>query len=129
MDEKEVEDIVNYIKEHNKEGAAYSDDVMQQIEVAAAQYGDKKGGGAAAAAEGDGESDPLMQQALAVAFESGKISTSLLQRRLKVGYGRAAKIIDQLEELGYVSAPEGQKPRELLITEQDYMERVMRDTE
>ena len=128
VDEKEVEDIVDYIKEHNKEGAAYSDDVMQQIEVAAAQCGDKKGGGAAAA-DGDDEGDPLVQQALAVAFESGKISTSLLQRRLSVGYGRAAKIIDRLEELGYVSAPEGQKPRELLITEQDYMERVMRNAE
>ena len=74
---------------------------------------------------GDG-GDPLIDQALEVAFESGKISTSLLQRRLSVGYGRAAKIIDKMEELGYVSAPEGQKPRQLLITKQDYMEMKLR---
>ena len=80
-----------------------------------------EGGGA------DGDGDPLLRQALDVAFESGKVSTSLLQRRLSIGYGRAAKIIDRLEELGYVSAPEGQKPRQLLITKQEYMEMVLRD--
>ena len=82
-----------------------------------------------ASAGGDGEADPLMDQALEVAFESGKISTSLLQRRLSVGYGRAAKIIDKMEQLGYVSAPDGQKPRELLITKQEYMERCAKGEE
>jgi energy-coupling factor transport system ATP-binding protein len=60
------------------------------------------------------------------AFESGKISTSLLQRRLSVGYGRAAKLIDKMEEMGYVSAPDGQKPRKLLISKQDYMELLVK---
>ena len=85
----------------------------------------KKGsGGAPSGADGAeaSEGDPLMAQAMEVAFESGKISTSLLQRRLSVGYGRAAKIIDHMEKMGYVSAPEGQKPREVLITKDQFME-------
>lgn len=128
VSEKEVEAIVTYIKTNNSpEGAEYSDDVMKEIEAQAAMCGVKKGGsGAAASGGGDGEADPLMDRAMEVAFESGKISTSLLQRRLSVGYGRAAKIIDKMEQMGYVSAPEGQKPRELLITKQDYMELSVR---
>ena len=128
VSEKEVEAIVTYIKTNNSpEGAEYSDDVMKEIEAQAAMCGVKKGGsGAAASGGGDGEADPLMDRAMEVAFESGKISTSLLQRRLSVGYGRAAKIIDKMEQMGYVSAPEGQKPRELLITKQYYMELSVR---
>ncbi len=129
VSEKEVEAIVSYIKANNApEGTEYSDDIMKEIEAQAAMCGSKKGSGAAGAASagGDGESDPLMDRAMEVAFESGKISTSLLQRRLSVGYGRAAKIIDKMEQLGYVSAPEGQKPREILITKQDYMELSVR---
>ena len=52
--------------------------------------------------------------------ESQKAATSLLQRRLSVGYGRAAKLIDHMEALGYVSAPDGNKPRRVLITPQQY---------
>ena len=53
---------------------------------------------------------------------SNKVNKYIIQRRLSVGYGRAAKLIDKMEEMGYVSAPDGQKPRELLITKQEYME-------
>jgi len=124
VSESEVESVVTFIKANNLEGAAeYSDEVMKQIEAEAALCGVKKGSGGISAPDGAaGDGDPLIDQALEVAFESGKISTSLLQRRLSVGYGRAAKIIDKMEELGYVSAPDGQKPRQLLITKQDYME-------
>ena len=52
-------------------------------------------------------------------MESGKISTSLMQRRLEVGYGRAAKIIDRMEELGFVGPADGNKPRKILITKED----------
>ena len=65
---------------------------------------------------------PMLDAAIELAIESKKISTSLIQRRLSLGYGRAAKLIDRMESLGYVSAPEGQKPREVLITKQEYME-------
>ena len=124
VSDSEVDAVVSYIKANNcSNGAEYSDEVMKQIEAEAALCGVKKGASSGAAVEAGGDSgDPLIDQALEVAFESGKISTSLLQRRLSVGYGRAAKIIDKMEEMGYVSAPDGQKPRQLLITKQDYME-------
>ncbi|MBQ2730364.1 MAG: DNA translocase FtsK [Clostridia bacterium] len=126
VSDSEVDAVVSFIKANNcQNGAEYSDEVMKQIEAEAALCGVKKsGGGAGVAVDAGGADggDPLIDQALEVAFESGKISTSLLQRRLSVGYGRAAKIIDKMEEMGYVSAPDGQKPRQLLITKQDYME-------
>lgn len=128
VSDSEVDSVVSFIKANNcQNGANYSDEVMKQIEAEAALCGAKKGSGSGAVAGGDGgDGDPLVAQALEVAFESGKISTSLLQRRLSVGYGRAAKIIDKMEEMGYVSAPDGQKPRQLLITKQDYMEMMVR---
>ena len=70
-----------------------------------------------------------IRSALELAVESGKISTSLIQRRLSLGYGRAAKLIDRMERLGYVSAPDGQKPREVLISKEQFMEMVLRDEE
>lgn len=129
VSDKEVDDVVSFIKAQNLSSENNKgDEIMKEIEAAAAMCGSKKGSGGAAEGGGaDGDGDPLLRQALDVAFESGKVSTSLLQRRLSIGYGRAAKIIDRLEELGYVSAPEGQKPRQLLITKQEYMEMVLRD--
>lgn len=129
VSDKEVDDVVSFIKAQNLSSEDNKgDEIMKEIEAAAAMCGSKKGSGGATEGGGaDGDGDPLLRQALDVAFESGKVSTSLLQRRLSIGYGRAAKIIDRLEELGYVSAPEGQKPRQLLITKQEYMEMVLRD--
>ncbi|MBO5196210.1 MAG: DNA translocase FtsK [Clostridia bacterium] len=129
ISDKEVDDVVSFIKAQNLSSEDNKgDEIMKEIEAAAAMCGSKKGSGGATEGGGaDGDGDPLLRQALDVAFESGKVSTSLLQRRLSIGYGRAAKIIDRLEELGYVSAPEGQKPRQLLITKQEYMEMVLRD--
>ena len=67
------------------------------------------------------------EKAVKLAIDAGKISTSLMQRNLGVGYGRAAKIIDQMEDLGYVSPPDGNKPRRVLITMQEFMEKVVND--
>ena len=129
VSDKEVDDVVSFIKAQNLSSEDNKgDEIMKEIDAAAAMCGSTKGSGGATEGGGaDGDGDPLLRQALDVAFESGKVSTSLLQRRLSIGYGRAAKIIDRLEELGYVSAPEGQKPRQLLITKQEYMEMVLRD--
>ena len=86
--------------------------------------------GAASAASSDAEAggedggDSKFRDAVKLAIEEGKISTSLMQRRLGVGYGRAAKIIDTMEEMGYVSKPDGNKPRRVLITMEEYMNRV-----
>jgi S-DNA-T family DNA segregation ATPase FtsK/SpoIIIE len=66
-----------------------------------------------------GEVDDLFEEAVRIAAEYGKASASLLQRRLSIGYARAARILDQLEQGGVVSAPEGSKPREVLIKNAD----------
>lgn len=125
VSEEDVEEVVTYIKDMNRdEEVSYSDDVMAEIERAAAKCGTGKKG---AASLGDsGDEDPMLRPALELAVNSGKISTSLIQRRLSLGYGRAAKIIDKMEQLGYVSAPEGQKPREVLISKEQYMEMIAR---
>ena len=67
----------------------------------------------------------MLKAASDLAVESGKISTSLIQRRLSLGYGRAAKLIDQMEKRGIVSPPEGQKPRTVLISAAEWQEACM----
>ena len=124
--ENEIERIVSFIKENNGE-ARYNADFVNRIEVEAAKCGMGKKGGAAQDAdmppvEGG---DTKFSEAVKLAIETGKISTSLMQRRLGVGYGRAAKIIDTMEEMGYVSAPDGNKPRQVLITMDEYMRRMV----
>ena len=127
VSETEIEEIVGFIRDQ-KYGAAYSDDVMSQINRAAEICGQKKGKSAAAAAGSDGgaeDNDPMLDSAIELAVEMGKISTSQMQRRLQVGYGRAAKLIDIMERRGIVSAPDGQKPRNVLITREQYLEMQM----
>lgn len=65
--------------------------------------------------------DTKLLEAIKLAVEEGKISTSLIQRRLGIGYGRAAQLIDKMEELGVVDKPEGAKPRKVLISMEDYI--------
>ena len=121
--ETEVDEVVKYIINMNADYKPYSESVANQIEREAQKFDTGNGKkGASAADEDDGDEDPMLDAAIELAIESKKISTSLIQRRLSLGYGRAAKLIDRMESLGYVSAPEGQKPREVLITKQEYME-------
>ena len=126
ISESDVEEVVSYIKNMNT-GFGYSDEVANQIEREAQKCDsddkkDKRSDDAGISGE-----DAMLKSAVELAIESGKISTSLIQRRLSLGYGRAAKLIDRMEELGYVSAPDGQKPREVLITKQEYMEMRLKD--
>ncbi len=129
VSETEVENIVTFIKEHNGDNVEYSSDIMDSIERAAAACGNGKKGGGSGVASNDGDfddgGDSMLRPAIELALETGKISTSLIQRRLSLGYGRAAKLIDEMEKRGIVSAPEGQKPRTVLITKQQYMEMVL----
>ena len=127
VSEQEVEEITDFIRAQvNK--PVYSDEVIDQIEKEAARCGQtsRKGASFSADAPDDDEVDAMLRPAIELAVESGKISTSLIQRRLSLGYGRAAKLIDKMEQLGYVSPPEGQKPRSVLITREQYMEMVVR---
>ncbi len=123
----EVEKVVTFLKEHNAR-IEYDESFMHMIEVEAAKCGQgkKKGGDVGniedfSALGGDDEHGKFWA-AVEVAVDAEKISTSLLQRRLNLGYGRAAKIIDRMEEMGFVGAADGNKPRKLLITKQDLAE-------
>ncbi|MBO4220342.1 MAG: DNA translocase FtsK [Clostridia bacterium] len=130
VSDEEVEKVVDFIKRNTEITAQYNDEVIASIERAAELCGVKKKDLLnSSVGESDEEGDPMLKAALELAVDSGKISTSLIQRKLSLGYGRAAKLIDRMEELGYVSAPEGQKPREVLITKQEYMEMVLHDAD
>ena len=129
VSDSEVEKITDFLKGICP-SPHYDEDAIDGIEEAARQCGTGKKGGGRAADDGDAPGagdDPMLRQALELAVDSGKISTSLIQRRLSLGYGRAAKLIDRMEALGYVSAPDGQRPREVLITRQQFQELVLRD--
>lgn len=134
VDDREVERIVEFINDNN-DGVSFNDDFIRMMEEESAKCGNKKGsgGGAASYADEDGPGeegvDPKFKLALDVAIEMGKISTSLLQRRLEIGYGRAAKIIDRMEALGYVSAPDGNKPRQVLVSKAEIMEKRLNEAE
>ncbi len=129
LEDAEVARVVEFIKANN-EPVEYNRAFMESSEAAAANVGEKKVGGAAldAADMSDDSGDNLFRQAVEIAIQENKISTSLLQRKLSIGYGRAAKIIDQMEDYGYVSAADGNKPRRILITKQEFYERSMNDT-
>jgi len=130
VSDEEVERVVEFIRQNNG-SAEYNSGAIAEVERNAASIGTgtKKGSGAD---DEDGEAfedDPMLRPAIELAVEQGKISTSLIQRRLSLGYGRAAKLIDRMEQLGYVSAPDGQKPRDVLISKEQFMEMVLRDTD
>ncbi len=125
VSETEIDKIVTFIKENNGQ-AKYNTDFINKIEEEAAKCGmGKKGAGAVSDAPTPEGGDSKFSEAVKMAIEEGKISTSLMQRRLGVGYGRAAKIIDTMEDMGYVSKPDGNKPRRVLITMEEYSRRIM----
>ena len=114
----EVEQVVDFVK---KSGLAdYDQEIIDEIERQATM--DKKDKGISQS-EGDDDSDPMFNSAVEVAVENGQISTSMLQRKLKLGYARAARIIDQMHERGIVGPFEGAKPRQVLITAEEWLER------
>ena len=121
----EVEDVVTFIRDNNAAGK-YNAEFIQMIDENTANMNNKKGSQSNMAdmdsGNDDGE-DPKFNEAVIIAIQEGKIATSLLQRRLGVGYGKAAKIIDSMQEKGYVSKPDGNKPRRVLITMEEYMRR------
>ena len=130
VSDEEITAVVEYLKAQATPDETSSEEILAEIEREAIKCDNpKKGGASSLAAPGDegGEEDPMLMDALELAVESGKISTSLIQRRLSLGYGRAAKLIDRMQQLGYVSAPDGQKPRDVLISPEQFLELKMRD--
>ena len=131
VSDEEREDVIDFIKSSSQ--AEYSDEVLAEIEKAA-QEKDKGGKGKASADTDSGfddepaannafaDYDELLPQAVDVIFDTKQASVSMLQRRLKLGYSRAARLVDQMEELGIVGPFEGSKPRQVLITKQQWQE-------
>ncbi|MBQ9769708.1 MAG: DNA translocase FtsK [Clostridia bacterium] len=119
VSDEEVEAVVDFVKgRHNCE---YDDSVMEDIEIRATM--DKKGKEPASSGGDDAEAeDPMLSAAIEFVVENGQASTSMLQRRLKLGYARAARLIDMMEERGIVGPYEGAKPRSVLITKEQLME-------
>ena len=118
---EEIERVVEFIKETGE--ASYSEDVIRQIEKVV-QEKDKKGAPAPDSTPED-DADELLPAAVEVVLETGQASVSMLQRRLKLGYSRAARLVDQMEERGIVGPFEGSKPRQLLIDKAKWQEMQM----
>jgi len=128
VSDEEVETVVTYVKEHNAP-VRYDQEFETSIDNEAAKCGNapESNGSAPSGGSSGGDEDTKFWDAVELAIDAGKISTSLLQRRLEVGYGRAAKIIDRMEEMGFVSAPDGNKPRKILITREELEERRLNE--
>ena len=126
VSDDEVEAVVEYVK--GNRSIEYSQEIQGEIDrLAAAQ---KKGKGAAGDdIDGGNDEDPMLNDAIKVVVEIGQASTSLLQRKLKLGYGRASRIIDQMEARGIIGPYEGSKPRQVLISSAEWMERQAREAE
>lgn len=121
--DKEIENVVTFIK--SQEESEYDESIIKDIEAAAAatENANQKGGGVNAPSGSGDSSDDLFEQAIQVVLEAGQASTSMLQRKLGVGYARAGRIIDELEEHGIIGEYQGSKPRAVLITKQQWLER------
>ena len=115
ISDKEVEKLVNFVKANGE--TTYRDDITEYIEKANTTDKEIDEG-----ALDDDETDPLLNDAIETAIETGQASTSFIQRRFKVGYARAGRIIDQMEERGIISGYQGSKPREVLMTKERWEE-------
>ena len=114
VDDDEVEAVVEFIK--NGKVNEYDEAVLEEIERQAVSEKSSKD------EDADEEFDPMINQAIEVVVDAGQASTSLLQRRLKLGYARAARIVDQMEQKGVVGPYEGSKPRQVLISKAEFLE-------
>ena len=115
ISDKEVEKIVDFVKSNGE--TVYRDDITEYIEKANTTDKEIDDG-----ALNDDETDPLLNEAIETVIETGQASTSFIQRKFKVGYARAGRIIDQMEERGIISGYQGSKPREVLMTKERWAE-------
>ena len=117
---EEIERVVNFVKENGE--TDYDESVIDKINAAVAEKekGGAKGGNAAPEQNAADDGDELLPAAIDVVMETGQASVSMLQRRLKLGYSRAARIVDEMETRGIVGPFEGSKPRQILITKEQW---------
>ena len=117
VSDKEVEKLVEFLKSQGE--VTYSDEILEQIENS--DKTDKE----LEEESDDQTSDPLLMEAIETVVETQQASTSFIQRRFKVGYARAGRIIDQMEERGIISGYQGSKPREVLMSKERWQELKM----
>jgi S-DNA-T family DNA segregation ATPase FtsK/SpoIIIE len=122
VSDDEIERVIEFVTSQGD--VKYDDAVMQEIELKAAQDGKKKSTTTVEAdsSAGGDYGDEMIPKAIEVVVEAGMASTTLLQRKLKLGYARAARIVDELSEMGIIGPFEGSKPRKVLITKDQWYE-------
>ncbi len=121
VSDEEIERVIDFVKAQGE--VKYDDSVIKEIELKAAQDPKKKTSGTVdtdSAGTGGDYEDEMFPKAVEVVLEAGMASTTLLQRKLKLGYARAARIVDELSEKGIIGPFEGSKPRKVLITREDW---------
>ena len=114
--DEEIENVIHFIKKSQETG--YDEKIVEEIEKNAVVEKEKTD-------NEQNSTDPMMPEAIKCVVEAGQASTSLLQRRLRLGYARAGRLIDEMEQMGIVGPHEGSKPRQVLITYQQWLERNM----
>ncbi len=120
---KEVESVVEFIKSGGT--VEYSEEIIEEIEKSMPAMKSDKNSDGGDVSTGDGSDDAIIEAAVEVLSNNGQASVSFLQRKLKLGYARAARVMDQLEELGVVGPYEGSKPRKVLITQEMWLQRKL----
>ncbi len=124
--DEEIEKVIEAVKENDNDENKYDNNVIEEIEKNTLS---DKSKGSKDSDQDSGNIDPIMNDAIKCVIEAGQASTSLLQRRLRLGYARAGRLIDEMEQLGIVGPHEGSKPRQVIITYQQYLERNMTKNE
>ena len=119
--DEEISRVLDFIKKSAT--VQYDEAMIEAMEKHAIMDGKK--GSSSADADEDSGSDPMLKQAVEVVIDAGQASTSLLQRRCKLGYARAARIMDEMEQKGIIGPYEGAKPRAVLISRQQWLEMQM----
>ena len=125
---KEIERVIEFLKSAEKP-QEYDQEVINEIEKQAAAAGRASSRSEAMGDDGADDEDEALPQAIEIAVEAGQISTSMLQRKMRFGYARAGRIIDQMEQRGIIGPSEGSKPRKVLITRQQWIEMNMNGEE
>ncbi len=124
---EEIDKVVSYVKENGE--TEYDESVLEHIDKAIAEKSKGKGAPTAATETEEEGADELLPAAIEIVFETGQASVSMLQRRLKLGYSRAGRLMDQMEACGIVGPFEGSKPRQLLMTQEQWQEKQMSGVE
>ena len=121
VSESEIEKIVDYIKETSGgTDNLYNQDIIESIEKANVKDGKDGNTG-----DGEDDADPILNDAIDLVVDMGSASASMLQRRFKIGYSRAGRIVDQMEARGLISGYDGSKPRQVLISKNEWQELKM----